>query len=422
MRLLILLMLVIDSKQKCSEPQADDGDQVIKGCIQMKCEAGFWRSSLVSTGCCYGGISYFINATIRSTMSKDRCAEAVIKCVEETPGNPEIVHIVNNNCVGCATKDQLLLKQNETTSKYNVDVKDENLKKDSKALLIGSGTTYGEWWGYRSPYVLSLPDLTPLDCNLTFRGDYWGYVGRYTSDGLHLCGGRTEWSWDNPCYLLTNSGFKEMPGLLHKRFRPGSVMTEKGWWITGGWDQEDYIATTELWSNNEWKEHVRLPHELGVNGHCMARVNQSHIIITGGATRNSTDRILLRSSYMYSEDSGFTKLEDMKTPRTYHGCSVINDTALFVSGGLYEEGNKGIGTEYLDLTTLTWSDGPELPSIKYEDTVMMGTHIIGSKEVFKLEELGLPSDERKWQWVKVGELEKARGSFRSFLINATFCQ
>merc|ERR1712025_120197 len=169
-------------------------------------------------------------------------------------------------------------------------------------------------------------------------------------------------------------------------------------------------------------EHVRLPHELGVNGHCMARVNQSHIIITGGATgTRSTGRIILSSSYMYSEDGGFTEIEDMKTPRSYHGCSVINETVLFVSGGLYGE---GIDTEYLDLTTLTWADGPELPNstIAYEDTEMMEAYVIGKQEVFELEELGLTSDERKWQWVKVGELEDARGSFRPFLINGTFCQ
>ena len=64
----------------------------------------------------------------------------------------------------------------------------------------------------------------------------------------------------------------------------------------------------------------------------MTRVNQSHILITGGGTTPKWNR-RSSSSYLYSEETGFTKIEDMKTPRIWHGCSVINDSTVIVAGG-----------------------------------------------------------------------------------------
>ena len=122
---------------------------------------------------------------------------------------------------------------------------------------------------------------------------------------------------------------------------------------------------------------MRLPEPLA--GHCMTRVNQSHILITGGY--KGGDRILI-SSYLYSEETGFTKIEDMKTPRAYHGCSAINDNVVFVAGGKARE------TEYLDPTTQTWRVGPELPT-SAGVAMMTGSLLVGSNTIFKLEELGL---------------------------------
>ena len=97
-----------------------------------------------------------------------------------------------------------------------------------------------------------------------------------------------------------------------------------------------------------------------MSSHCMTWVNQSHILITGGSNYeedeedNSEDSA---GSYLYSEETGFTRIEDMKRPRSNHGCSVINESLVFVAGGI-----RNKYTEYLDLATLTWFDGPELPA------------------------------------------------------------
>ena len=101
---------------------------------------------------------------------------------------------------------------------------------DSKLLLIGPGNKAGG----RSE-VLRQPDLTTLDCKLPVFPDkeYNSYVGRPTSDGVHLCGGETSAGFISSCYLLTASGYQDMPALLTKRWDAAAVMTSQGWWVTG---------------------------------------------------------------------------------------------------------------------------------------------------------------------------------------------
>ena len=104
---------------------------------------------------------------------------------------------------------------------------------DPKVLLIGSN-------GYLEgkSEVLSLPDLTPLDCNIPVfpSGLYRGYAGRSTSDGILMCGGETDKFSTNitsSCYLLTSSGYQDMPGIINNRSGATSVVTPLGLWITG---------------------------------------------------------------------------------------------------------------------------------------------------------------------------------------------
>ena len=58
------------------------------------------------------------------------------------------------------------------------------LLEDPKVLLIGPGR-----YSAGKSEVLSLPDLTPLDCNIPVfpGGEYHGYVGRSTSKGVLMC-------------------------------------------------------------------------------------------------------------------------------------------------------------------------------------------------------------------------------------------
>jgi len=363
--------------------------------------------------CCYERKPYTINTTISSIMSEDGCAKASIDCVKETSGNAKTVLNVEDYCGDYAKNEQLEeIKKNETPVEY----KDKNAETEDEkeVLFIGPGKE-----SYGKSEVLSLPDLTPLDLNLpVFQdGENYGYVGRYTGDGLHMCGGVIYLYSTSSCYLLSARGYEDMPRMLNQRGSAASIETPLGWWVTGGYDLRfTNLDTTELWTNNQWQAHVRLPEPM--EGHCMTRVNQSHILLTGGYPDTRT------SSYLYSEETGFTKIEDMKTRRSGHGCSVIDDNVVFVAGGT---GGRDLITEYLDLTTLTWSNGPELPSFPGWDTKMIGSLLLGDNKIFKLVEQQT-SSEKQWQWVEVGELKNKkdwlnnnRNLFNSFAISENFC-
>jgi len=396
-----MLVLVVDSMQRCSHPQADEGHQVREGCLQRTCKHGTWRSSLVSNKCCYQGEAYSINTTIYSIMSEDGCAKTAIDCVEETPGDAKTVLSVKNYC-DYATKDQaeeikkILAEQIEAGSGCHGEKMEAKVNTEPKVLLFGPSTAYNY---YGKSEVLSLPDLTPLDCKIPELpgGNYYSYVGRSTSDGVLICGGKKNYHITSSCYLLTRSGYQEMPGLLEKRDRAASVVTPLGLWVTGGYDGDQYLDTTEIWSNNQSRLHVRLPKSM--SGHCLTSLNKTHVLLTGGLTEYGPSS----ASFIYNEEEGFTRIEDMKTRRKDHGCSIINDSTVLVAGGSGDDGPLS-SSEYLDLTSLTWSPGPELPQTEWS-VQMLGPEELGPEigghllivgyDIFKLEEEGL-AQTRHW--------------------------
>jgi len=426
----ILLVLAVDSMQRCSHPQAEDGHQVTEGCLQRTCKLNIWRSSLVSNKCCYEREAYYINTTIYSSMSKDGCAEASIDCVEETPGNAKTVLSVKNYCDDYATKEQLeeikeiLAEQIEAGQGcLGENMEEKDIKEDYILLLGPDNDSDGK------SEVLSLPDLTPLNCNIpVFPGGYYqGYVGRSTSDGVLMCGGETKrYEETSSCYLLTSSGYKTMAGLLTKRSRAATVVTPLGLWVTGGWNDGDrYLDTTEIWNNNQSLPHVKLP--MAVYSHCLLSLNTTHVLLTGGTTGFDSS-----AAFIYSEGNGFTRIQDMKTPRYDHGCSVINESTVIVAGGyvssVYSSSVEERSTEYLDLTSLTWSPGPELPRDVFEAQMLgpevlgpeIGGHLlIGDNKIYKLEE-GLAQTRG---WTEVTETKYYMDFRQAFVVNQTmFCE
>jgi len=329
------------------------------------------------------------------------------------------------NCEDSAIKNQLeemkeillgLVKAVSECKVADVETKDE--KEDPKVLLIGPGR-YSK--GFSE--VLSLPDLTPLDCYMPIfpgsGGGYNGYVGRTTNNGVLMCGGHTGQSqYTSSCHLLTSSGYQRLPGLNNKRDRAASVVTPLGLWVTGGFDGHDHLDTTEIWSNGRSKPHVRLPTEL--NDHCVTPLNTTHVLLTGGKKGFNT----IADAFIYSEEDGFIKIDDMKTARSGHACYAIDDNTVLIAGGCY-----GKSTEILDLTSLTWSPGPEFPDQvgewEWESVNMIGPEelgpnmkehfLIGEEKILKLEkEEGLA---KTCRWTEVGEMRYKVIRAKVFVLN-----
>ena len=188
--------------------------------------------------------------------------------------------------------------------------------------------------------------------------------------------------------------------------------------IVGGNDERgNDVDTTEIWSNNQSQPHVRLPE--GLSGHCLTSLNNTHLLLTGG---NPTTA----AAYLYSEQDGFTRIEDMKTARYGHGCSVINDNTVIVAGG--RDNYKDISsTEYLDLNSFKWVEGPELPEALLAQILgpeelgpEIGGHLLfGGKKIFKLKEEGLTQTR---QWTKVREMKNSMAGAKALVVNQNmFC-
>ena len=108
----------------------------------------------------------------------------------------------------------------------------------------------------------------------------------------------------------------------------------------------------------------------------------------------------------------------MNTPRYYQGCSVINNTTVVVAGD-YGDYYAGTSSELLDLRTMTWSTGPELP----EDVFlarMVGNILIGKKKIYKLEEV--LTQRKQWRWNQGLEMTDTREYAQAFVVDKNMFQ
>ena len=147
----------------------------------------------------------------------------------------------------------------------------------------------------------------------------------------------------------------------------------------------------------------------------MVQVNESHTLITGGIKGSSN---VLASAFLFSEETGFTKIEDLKTKRFSHGCSVINDNMVMVAGGLGPD--WGSSTEYLNLATLTWAAGPLQPGVWDTQAEMTGSILISGNNMFKLE--GLSHNISEWHWVELEEMKHERRMFWAGVVSNKLCK
>merc|ERR1711892_108336 len=171
--------------------------------------------------------------------------------------------------------------------------------------------------------VLLLPSLTPGACTPPpFPYErYTGYVGRLSPDGPLLCGGYHSGAYHSSCYLLARNG-SWVTSSLQMTVERGSLAGVKlgeTWWVTGGYDPSDReISSTEVLTGNSW--HISTPLPAPVYGHCMVKINSSHVFIAGGEDDNS----VYAASYICSSTSGtFSPLPDMAIARSYHACGIL---------------------------------------------------------------------------------------------------
>ena len=55
--------------------------------------------------------------------------------------------------------------------------------------------------------------------------------------------------------------------------------------IPGGHSGDYWLSSTEVWDGSSWSRGDSLPTPL--HGHCMTKINRTHIFLVGGATSHS---------------------------------------------------------------------------------------------------------------------------------------
>jgi len=380
---------------KCSNPRGKIGDSLVQGCLEKTCarqgKKAVWKEIYASDICCNHDQKWFeMGEDISATLSTDNCTTVSMRCARGQNKEPEIVMDTVNECsknsqelirihsdnsnqnsekmferlydiekllkiclksVDTTTAPYVTAKPDSSTSKVasTTPTTTPSTSYDQDVLFLGPGTGTG-WDPNGESEVLNLPFFTTATCTPPVfpHGNTYGYVSTLTPDGPLLCGGGIKYDFQSSCHLLARNGsWVISTPMLEKRSQAASVQLEEGWWVTGGYNDTSSgssLSSTELYDGNTWHSSVDLPTPM--NGHCLVKLNSSHVFLTGGGA----------ASYIYSRASGFIKLRDMSTWRYDHGCGLFGEQ-VWVGGGW--GGPKS--TEYYSLSSSTWLPGPALP-------------------------------------------------------------
>jgi len=402
----LVALVVVDSSQRCTNPQGENGDKVTEGCLQRICKEGVWRTSLANNICCYERTAYTINTTISSSISEDGCVRAAIDCVEETPGIAKTMLSMENFCKNYATKEQveeiknLLVDQIEGAGtgchgeieggKYEAE------KEDDEGILISGGyVAYTSVEVYSPGYHCELPSLPDK-------------MFSHTSDEGTLCGGGATCITFSSGKWVTSHAFT----LAAKKYGHTSWNNkEEGKIILmGGWGSD---TTTEIITEEEKDGVPGFPMKYETRYAC-AIPDQTTVIITGGERTPSTVS-------RYGTGGHIEDLPSLNQGRDSHGCGAYTDDSgeqvLLVVGGQDQSRTYISSTELLRRSSSAWVTVNNLPrKISDMRVARLGgsLYMTGGYEYDEEEEVGVGTDNIcKWtgqEWLEVGKMKIARGA------------
>ena len=96
------------------------------------------------------------------------------------------------------------------------------------------------------------------------------------------------------------------------------------------------------------------------HAHCVAKVNATHIALTGGYPLSSN----LNKFYLYNIETGkWTRMPNNINQRVYHACGLIQSKeggVELVTAGGYEDGHERTSSIF-NFNRNEWTQGPDLP-------------------------------------------------------------
>ena len=123
-----------------------------------------------------------------------------------------------------------------------------------------------------------------------------------------------------------------------------------------------------------------------------------------------------QEAYIYSKATGFVQIANMSYVRVNHGCGLHDGKYVFVVGGPHDI------SEYFDLESMTWNEGPSVSVAWSPKMISLGskTYLI-QDSIWELETMETEG-EKRWDWVKVADLEHRRFSFDAVFMKTSDCK
>ena len=188
----------------------------------------------------------------------------------------------------------------------------------------------------------------------------YGMTGLVSKDSILVCGGKNRIGNKEACYEYDHAAntWREGAEMRERRFRAVSVLSEEGNMLTlGGVGSNSKLPlgpeSSEVYDprTRKWRYGKPLPpyhRDSGITNHCVARINSTHLVLTGGYAETYTlgdpenNRAVSILGSMQKKTwlfDGFywRRLADMDDTREGHACAVVElrggELGLLVAGG-----------------------------------------------------------------------------------------
>jgi serine/threonine protein kinase/N-acetylneuraminic acid mutarotase len=167
----------------------------------------------------------------------------------------------------------------------------------------------------------------------------------------------------NKVYALRGSNWVELPSLTHARAAAGAAVVGDKLVVTGGQNEKQLVAQTEVFDGQSWKDAADLP----TPREHLAAVSDGTYVYTVGGRFLSADKNSAAFERFDPKSGQWTKLVDMPTPRGSYGAALIDGRIVAVGG---EEPTQVLGTaEMYDIAEGKWVSLAPMPTARHGEVV-----------------------------------------------------
>ena len=167
----------------------------------------------------------------------------------------------------------------------------------------------------------------------------------------------------NKVYALRGGSWVELPRLTHARAAAAAAVVGDKLVVTGGQNQKQLVAQTEVFDGQSWKDAADLP----TPREHLGAVSDGTYVYTVGGRFLSADKNSAAFERFDPQSGQWTRLVDMPTPRGSYGTAYIDGRIVALGG---EEPTQVLATaEMYDIAEGKWISLPSLPTARHGEVV-----------------------------------------------------